>query len=69
MKSIGFIGLGLMGSGFTKRLCHLGYRVVGYDIDPARIEQARARGLIGGGDRKPGKKPRKPALAMAARAR
>ncbi|MGF7208346.1 hypothetical protein GGE65_002931 [Skermanella aerolata] len=35
----------------------------------ARIEQARARGLIGGGDRKPGKKPRKPALAMAARAR
>lgn len=35
----------------------------------ARIEQARARGLIGGGDRKPGKKQRKPALAMAARAR
>jgi hypothetical protein len=35
----------------------------------ARIEQARARGLIGGGDRKPGKKRRKPAIAMAARAR
>jgi hypothetical protein len=35
----------------------------------ARIEQARARGLIGGGDQKPGKKRRKPAIAMAARAR
>jgi hypothetical protein len=35
----------------------------------ARIEQARARGLIGGGDQKPGKKRRKPAVAMAARAR
>jgi hypothetical protein len=35
----------------------------------ARIEQARARGLIGGGDQKPGKKRRRPAIAMAARAR
>jgi hypothetical protein len=35
----------------------------------ARIEQARARGLIGGGDQKTGKKQRKPALAMAVRAR
>jgi hypothetical protein len=35
----------------------------------ARIEQARARGLIGGGDQKPGKKRHKPAVAMAARAR
>jgi 3-hydroxyisobutyrate dehydrogenase-like beta-hydroxyacid dehydrogenase len=47
MKSVGFIGLGLMGSGFTKRLRHLGYRVVGYDIDPARIEQARHWGVEG----------------------
>jgi hypothetical protein len=35
----------------------------------ARIEQARARGLIGGGDQRSGKKRRKPAIAMAARAR
>lgn len=35
----------------------------------ARIEQARARGLIGSGDQKPGNKRHKPAVAMAARAR
>jgi hypothetical protein len=35
----------------------------------ARIEQARACGLIGGGDQRSGKKRRKPAIAMAARAR
>ena len=35
----------------------------------ARIEQARARGLIGGGDQKPDKKRHNPAVAMAARAR
>src|SRR5215211_8468736 len=40
-RTIGFIGLGLMGTGFTKRLAATGHRVVGYDIDPARRHAAR----------------------------
>src|SRR5215210_1810889 len=34
-RTIGFIGLGLMGTGFTRRLAAIGHRVVGYDVDPA----------------------------------
>ena len=47
MAKIGFIGLGLMGAGFTKRLVASGHRVVGYDLDGARIADAQGWGVQG----------------------
>ena len=44
-KPIGFIGLGLMGQGFTRRLAEKGYSVVGFDIDPAKVAAAAAWGV------------------------
>jgi 3-hydroxyisobutyrate dehydrogenase-like beta-hydroxyacid dehydrogenase len=41
---IGFVGLGLMGTGIVKRLLASGYTVIGLDIDPEREAQARAFG-------------------------
>jgi 3-hydroxyisobutyrate dehydrogenase len=43
--NIGFIGLGLMGQGFTKRLTACGYRVTGYDIAPEKVTAAQAHGV------------------------
>ena len=37
---VGFIGLGLMGTGFTRRLIATGHRVIGYDIDAAKMDAA-----------------------------
>lgn len=42
---IGFIGLGLMGTGFTRRLHAQGYTVVGCDAQPARAAAAAAWGV------------------------
>jgi len=42
---VGFIGLGLMGSGFTKRLVDTGHRVVGYDLDQPKCEAAEGSGV------------------------
>ena len=42
---IGFIGLGLMGQGFTRRLIELGHDVVGFDLDPAKVAAAAAWGV------------------------
>jgi len=44
-KPLGFIGLGLMGQGFTRRLIDLGYGVVGFDVDPAKVAKAAAWGV------------------------
>lgn len=44
-ERIGFIGLGLMGTGFTKRLIATGHEVVGYDPDSARMDDAVKRGV------------------------
>lgn len=44
-ETIGFIGLGLMGAGFCKRLLATGRKVVGYDLDPARRAEAEALGV------------------------
>lgn len=44
-ERIGFIGLGLMGTGFTKRLIATGHDVIGYDPDPARMDEAMTRGV------------------------
>jgi len=42
---MGFIGLGLMGQGFTRRLLETGYRVVGFDIDAAKVQAAAKLGV------------------------
>lgn len=44
--NIGFIGLGLMGEGFTRRLIEKGYRVAGFDIDAGRMKAAAGWGVI-----------------------
>jgi 3-hydroxyisobutyrate dehydrogenase-like beta-hydroxyacid dehydrogenase len=44
-RAIGFIGLGLMGEGFTRRLAGRGYEVVGFDIDAARMKAASGWGV------------------------
>src|SRR5438045_2728876 len=44
-ERIGFIGLGLMGTGFTKRLIATGHDVIGYDPDPVRMNEAVQRGV------------------------
>ena len=44
-QTIGLIGLGLMGQGFSRRLKELGYRVIGFDIDAAKVAQAKALGV------------------------
>lgn len=43
--AIGFIGLGLMGQAFTKRLVACGYQVTGYDIVPDKMRHAEAHGV------------------------
>jgi 3-hydroxyisobutyrate dehydrogenase-like beta-hydroxyacid dehydrogenase len=42
--SVGFIGLGRMGSRMTKRLLDVGYRVVAYDTNGAALDAAEAMG-------------------------
>jgi UDP-N-acetyl-D-mannosaminuronate dehydrogenase len=36
---IGMIGLGKMGADMTERLVRAGHEVVGFDLDPAAVEQ------------------------------
>jgi 3-hydroxyisobutyrate dehydrogenase-like beta-hydroxyacid dehydrogenase len=43
--TIGFIGLGLMGQAFTKRLVACGYRVTGYDVLAEKMAAAEANGV------------------------
>ena len=45
-QKIGFIGLGLMGQGFTKRLVECGYQVTGFDLNPVKMAQAKLHGVI-----------------------
>ena len=44
-QTIGFIGLGLMGAGFTRRLASQGCEVIGYDIDPPMLAKAKGWGV------------------------
>ena len=44
-KNVGFIGLGLMGQGFTKRLCSKGHTVIGFDRMAEKTEAAKAHGV------------------------
>ncbi len=41
-KTVGVVGLGIMGGSFARNLVSAGWRVVGYDVDPAR-RRAMAR--------------------------
>jgi 3-hydroxyisobutyrate dehydrogenase-like beta-hydroxyacid dehydrogenase len=37
-KRVGFVGLGLMGHGMAKNLLSAGFPLLGYDIDPTRVD-------------------------------
>ncbi|MBV8827111.1 MAG: NAD(P)-dependent oxidoreductase, partial [Hyphomicrobiales bacterium] len=43
--TVGVVGLGIMGGAIAKNLAASGWRVVGYDIDAARIAEATATGV------------------------
>ena len=45
MSKIGFVGLGLMGQGFTRRLVETGHTVHGFDIDTAKVELSAKHGV------------------------
>jgi 3-hydroxyisobutyrate dehydrogenase-like beta-hydroxyacid dehydrogenase len=47
--TIGFIGLGLMGQAFTKRLVACGYTVTGFDIAVDKVEVAARHGVAAAG--------------------
>jgi 3-hydroxyisobutyrate dehydrogenase len=43
--AVGFVGLGLMGHAFTRRLCACGYKVTGYDTVRDKLEAAARHGV------------------------
>jgi 3-hydroxyisobutyrate dehydrogenase len=47
MTTIGFIGLGAMGSGMAANLVKAGHKVFVYDLNPIAVAQAVASGCIG----------------------
>ncbi len=49
VSTVGFVGLGLMGQGFTQRLAKKGHRVVGFDIDDEKVRVAAAWGVTPAG--------------------
>jgi L-threonate 2-dehydrogenase len=48
--TVGIVGLGIMGGAFAQSLVGEGWRVVGYDIDPARRRAMARQGVEIGGD-------------------
>jgi 3-hydroxyisobutyrate dehydrogenase len=45
VTTIGFVGLGLMGQGFTRRLVETGHTVHGFDIDAKQVDLAAKHGV------------------------
>ena len=43
--TVGVIGLGIMGGAFAKNLVEAGWRVIGYDISPAKRREAKRAGV------------------------
>ena len=41
---VGLIGIGLMGEVYARRLIAAGFSVIGFDIDPAKVERLEAIG-------------------------
>jgi 3-hydroxyisobutyrate dehydrogenase-like beta-hydroxyacid dehydrogenase len=44
-RAVGVIGLGIMGGAFARNLVGAGWRVVGYDVDPARRRELAKAGV------------------------
>ena len=44
-KTVGIIGLGIMGGAIARNLSGAGWKVIGFDIDPARCAEAKAAGV------------------------
>jgi len=45
-KTVGFVGMGVMGSGMAANVLKRGFPVAGYDIDPKRNEQMAKLGAV-----------------------
>ena len=45
MRTVGMVGLGIMGSAFSSHLMAAGWRIIGYDIDEATRARAKAAGI------------------------
>jgi 3-hydroxyisobutyrate dehydrogenase-like beta-hydroxyacid dehydrogenase len=44
IRTVGVVGLGIMGSAISANLIRAGFRVVGHDVDPGRVEALAASG-------------------------
>lgn len=44
MQSVGIVGVGVMGSAMAGHLLDAGFDVVGYDVEPARLDELTRRG-------------------------
>jgi len=49
-KTVGMIGLGIMGSAISRNLAERGWRVIGFDTDASRKAEAAQAGVIIAGD-------------------
>lgn len=47
--AVGFVGLGIMGSAMSSHLLDAGFSVVGFDVDPVRVQQHQDRGGVRAG--------------------
>jgi putative dehydrogenase len=44
-RAVGIVGLGIMGGAFARNLLAAGWRVVGYDVSPARLRELAKAGV------------------------
>jgi 3-hydroxyisobutyrate dehydrogenase len=49
VTTVGFVGLGLMGQGFTHRLIEKGHSVIGFDLDAGKTKAAATWGVTAAG--------------------
>jgi 3-hydroxyisobutyrate dehydrogenase-like beta-hydroxyacid dehydrogenase len=45
-RTVGMIGLGIMGGAMARNMAKGGIKVIGYDIDPHAREEARKAGVV-----------------------